>query len=189
VPEHKQRPGGPDDASPPSSRRDSALEWVRSLERASRALEKAITETQRSNQQSSPGRKADSGVRRRKRGALVVTDDGKTRELLVDRLIAEDFLVESASSAEEAKAKAARFAPDIVVIEHSANDRSSGEVVGAMDPGDAEQPTSPLVVVTIGRSPGIPLVGRCVTVVQRRDSDLEISDVVRAVMHATGIRR
>jgi hypothetical protein len=153
----------------------SALEAIRSLERARRDLDRALTEVERAALPAPPRPKKGSGVRARIRFALVIAEDDQARKLIVDRLGAAGFHVEWAASVAEA---APRHSPDITVLDHDPADPTSWECVLTAAPCEAGH--RPLAVLTVRSSPG-PLEDRCITFVQWRDLGSPVCDVARAV--------
>jgi PleD family two-component response regulator len=152
---------------------------VRSLKRTSRHLEKVLTELRRSSWPTLP--EADSRVRRRVRCVLIVSESDRARRFFVEPLVAAGFFVEWASNAQEAHARAERCDPDVVVVEHSANDALSREVVTGLAAANAMQRT---LIVGVDRSAVGTSSERCVTVVQLRESDQDIGDVIGAIGQA-----
>ncbi len=159
----------------------SALEAIRSLERARRDLDKALTQVERAARSSPAARpSSDSGVRARVRCALVVAEDGRARKIIVDRLASAGFHVDWATKMTEA---AARRWPDIAVFDHDpADDPASRECV--LTRTSRQTADRPLAVLRLRSSPG-PLADRCITIVQWRDAGAAVCDVARALM-ATG---
>jgi CheY-like chemotaxis protein len=129
--------------------------------------------------------KVSSGIRRRIRVVLVVGDDERTRQLLAEPFRRGRYLVESSSdSAQQACAMAQRFAPDVVVVEHEANDTLGADVVReiALLDGEAHSP----VVLTVLRSPADPSGRRCVTIAGWPRVPREIGEFVGMVVEAMG---
>jgi hypothetical protein len=154
----------------------SALEAIRSLERARRDLDKALTEVERTASPPPPRARKESDVRARVRCALVVAEDGPARKIIVDRLSAAGFHVEWATRLTDA---AARRSPDIAVFDHDPADHPAGwDCVLAREPREATQ--LPMAVLRLRSSPG-PLEDRCITFVQWRDVGAAVCEVARAV--------
>jgi hypothetical protein len=154
----------------------SALEAIRSLERARRDLDKALTEVERAASSPAPRAKKESGVRARVRCALVVAEDGPARKIIVDRLSAAGFHVEWAAKTTEV---AARRSHDIAVFDHDPADHpTSWDCV--LTPAPREATDRPLAILRLRSSPG-PLADRCITIVQWRDVGTAVCAVARAV--------
>jgi hypothetical protein len=154
----------------------SALEAIRSLERARRDLDRALTEVERAASSPPPRARKESGVCARVRSALVVAEDGPTRKIIVDRLSAAGFHVEWATKVTEA---VARLSPDVAVFDHDPADHSSSWE-SIVTPTPREAGDRPLAVLRLRSSPG-PLEDRCITIVQWRDVGAAVCDVARAV--------
>jgi hypothetical protein len=169
----KHRHGGPDDASPSSRPRPSAH------------LESTVSETRRSSPPPARGARADSGVRTRTECALIVAEEDRARGILADRLIAAGFFVEWASNAEEARRKASRCKPDVVVVEHLPNGPLMDDVVRSVVMTDATRHS--LVVVTIDRAPGVSAARRLVTLLFRNDAQHTIDTLIRAIVPSRAV--
>jgi hypothetical protein len=123
-------------------------------------------------------------VRGRVYGVLVVAEDDQTRRLLVDRLRAAGFFVDWASDFESGQQKALQGAPDVVVVDRSADEAVGREFARMMETGEG-QPPGAVLTLDDGGAGG---VGRSVAVFPWRDSGREIGDVVQAIATKTAGR-
>jgi hypothetical protein len=162
------------------------MDWVRSLERASRQLDRVLADA-KGRDLAPPASKADSGVRTRVRCALVVSEDQCARRLLVEELIAARFFVEWATTAEEARAKASRAAPDVIVVEYTRADTLEGNLIADLA-ADSAAERAPMVI-TVYRSGAVPPERVGVTLIQRNNSGQDVADAVRAIVDAYAARR
>jgi hypothetical protein len=166
--------------------RHSAFESVRALPRKACRPDEELTGPQRViSHGAAPTWNPDSGVRRRLRRVLVISESEESRRFLVKQLGSAGFFVEWSGNALEGPAKAARLDPDVVVIEHAASDPWGREMAASVNTGHAMRRA---LVVTIEHSPAAASTERCVTVIQRRESGPEIGSAVGAVVDAIGAR-
>jgi CheY-like chemotaxis protein len=175
------------DAPPASSSpgiAESTLNIIRSLERASHDLDRTLTVLRRDSEPPPPSPKHSSGVRGRVHGVLVVADDDQTRRLLVDRLRAAAFFVDWACDVESGKQKALQRAPDVVVVDRSADESVGREFARMME---ADEGQTPGAVLTLDGAGGDG-VERSVAVFSWRDTGHEIGDVVTAITKKTAGR-
>jgi hypothetical protein len=178
----KRGTGDPGRSSAPAES-SSLRAAIRTVERASRKLGDVLSDTRRLADSLAPPPKLASGVRRRLRCAIVVAADGHLRHLLVEQLIAEGFVVEWVTCAEEARFRAARCDPDLVVVEHSPGDGLEGELVRvtAVDPI-----RRPRIVVTLHCSVRWLSRDRSVSIIQWRDTGADFYDIIRAIASGAG---
>jgi CheY-like chemotaxis protein len=158
---------------------------VRSLRRTARHLDRTLSEIRRSSPPPPPP-SADSRIRPRMRCALIVSENERARRVLIERLAAAGFYVEWARTAHDARTRAERSEPDVLLIDHSANEALKGEVTRALACAGARQHA---IVVTVDRFPGNPSSERSVTVVELRNPLLDGADVVGCVARAISVPR
>ncbi len=184
MPTPKRRTGGSDeDPQPPStalgSPREPTLDLIRSLRRSTRNLEKALKDASGSRESAVLAPEKASGVRRRLQTVLVVANDDDARTILVSRLLALGFFVESVADLRTARDKARRSAPDVLIAEHPAD----GSLTSYVDRlSGSERPDRPFAVLRLEGSLGGPTPGRAVTVVQWRESARQMCELVAEVM-------